>query len=166
MALDLLRKLCRVLPNGWTLFRRVEHLYARCVNNAGMGSTPGSALMAAYLCAMVELAPSRQAASYGLGPHLLARVVASLAPASVTVHGPRVFYPLPPEISEHWFRRTRAADPGRVLSAETRIVHWYASVRTRARIAAIDPASITCRREHQLYSALVWSCVPAVAGTA
>ena len=159
IGLDLLRKLFRILPNGWKGFRRVEHFYARSVNNAVMGAAPGAALMAAYLRAMVALAPARQVAPYGLGPHLLSCVVGSAAPADVTIHAPEVFYPLSPEISEHWFRQRRRVDLGQVLSAETRIVHWYASVRTRARVATIDPASVERSRERELYSALVCSCI-------
>ena len=163
IALDLLRKLCRRLPDGWLVFRRVERLYARSVNNAVMGAVPGAPLMAATLRAMVELAPARQTAPYGLGPHLLVDVVGSIGRPHVTIEHTKVFSPLAPEISEHWFRHARTVDLGRVLAAETRIVHWYASVRTRARVAAIDPAYIARHRTHQLYSALVWSCVPDLA---
>jgi hypothetical protein len=46
-----------------------------------------------------------------------------------------------------------------VLSAETRVVHWYASVRTKARVASITPAYIREHRNRELYSALVWACV-------
>ena len=158
VALDLLRKLCRACPGGWRLFRHVQRLYVPSVNNAIMGAAPGAPLMADYLRAMVELAPARQQAPYGLGPHLLATVVGRAAPGSVAVHDPATFYPLAPEISEHWFREQRRTDLARMLSPETRIVHWYASVRTRARLAAIDPVSIT--RNRQPYSALVRACVP------
>ena len=163
VGLDLGRKLCRTLPHGWIPWRRVERLYGLSVNNAVMGAAAGAALMADCLRATVELAPARQRARYGLGPHLLAGVVGDRERPDVTVHEPRLFYPLPPEISEHWFRRVRRPELRSVLGAETRIVHWYASVRTRARVALIDPAYIGRHRTDQLYSSLVWSCVPGVA---
>lgn len=163
-ALDLLRKLLRALPGGWRGFRRVERLYAPSVNNAVMGAAPGAALMAAYLRAMVALDPARQTAAYGLGPHLLLDIVGDAAPAHVTIHPSRAFYPLPPEISEHWFRhRRRAVDLRPVLSADTLLVHWYASVRTRARVATIDPDTVLRHRRHELYSALVCACIPDLA---
>lgn len=160
LALDLLRKVFRWLPGGWKAFRQLERYYVRSINNAVMGAEGGSQLMAAYLRAMVELAPERQNAPYALGPHLLCDVVAGLAPEQVVVQDPELFYPLPPEISEHWFRRVRSADLERALSVETRIVHWYASVRTRSRVALIDPAYVRRNRDRQLYSALVCSCIP------
>jgi hypothetical protein len=46
-----------------------------------------------------------------------------------------------------------------VLSAETRVVHWYASVRTKSRVALIDPDYVRNHRENQLYSALAWECI-------
>jgi hypothetical protein len=46
-----------------------------------------------------------------------------------------------------------------VLSAETRVVHWYASVGTKSRVALIDPNYVRKHRESQLYSALAWSCI-------
>ena len=46
-----------------------------------------------------------------------------------------------------------------VLSPETRVVHWYASVRSRAKVAAIDPSYVRKHRERQLYSALVCACI-------
>lgn len=164
LALDLARKLCRRWPGGWKGFRWIENAYARSVNNAVMGAEANSELFADYLRAMVGLAPDRQSRRYGLGPHLLARVVDAAPDRAVVVHRPSVFYPLAPEISEHWFRRVGFRKVGdlslaRVLSEDTRVVHWYASVRTKALVATITPDYIRANRKRQLYSALVWSCV-------
>ena len=164
LTLDLARKLCRRWPGGWKGFRWIENAYVRSVNNAVMGAEANSDLFASYLRAMVALPADQQARRYGLGPHLLARVVDAALACSVTVHRPSVFYPLAPEISEHWFRRVRLRKVGsasltRVLSADTRVVHWYASVRTKALVATITPDYIRANRKRQLYSALVWSCV-------
>jgi hypothetical protein len=75
------------------------------------------------------------------------------------VHAPQVFYPLPPEISRHWFRIRDAVRLDAVLSPETRVVHWYASVLATAPIAPITPASVRAQRGRQLYSALVCAYV-------
>ena len=75
----------------------------------------------------------------------------------LTIQEPQVFYPLPPEISEQWFCMGRDARLNAVLSANTRVVHWYASVRTKSRVVLIDPTYVREHREHQLYSALVCS---------
>ena len=158
LPLDLLRKALRWLPDGWRLFRRVERLYCRGVNNAVMGAEAGSPVLASYLQAMAALPPERSARRYALGPHLLAEIVAQ-RPDGLTVQPPPVFSPLPPEISEHWFRTVRTPRLAQVLSPETRIVHWYASVRTRARVALIDPGTVRRHRDHQLYSALVCASI-------
>jgi hypothetical protein len=166
LALDLLRKaMCRT-ADGWKSFRRVEGLYYRGLNNAVMGAEPNSPLFARYLRAMLTVAPERLRQPYALGPDLLQDVVDHDRPADLIVHDPRVFYPLPPEISEHWFRTRSNVRLDAVLSAETRVVHWYASVRTRSRVALITPIYVRAHRKHQLYSALVYSCVSNLPGWA
>jgi hypothetical protein len=159
VALDLLRKAMRRRTDGWKGFRRIERFYYRGLNNAVMGAEPGSPLFARYLRAMLTVTPERLLEPYALGPDLLQDVVGADRPDDLVVHDPLVFYPLPPEISEHWFRAGDSAGLDAVLSAETRVVHWYASVRTKSRVALIDPAYIGRHRDSQLYSALVWSCI-------
>jgi hypothetical protein len=155
LTLDVMRKAMRRAPGGWKAFRRVERLYYRGVNNAVMGAEPDSPLFAQYLRAMLTVTPERLAEPYALGPDLLQYIVDHDRPAGLVIHDPRVFYPLPPEISEHWFRPGDDVRLGRVLSPETRIVHWYASVRTKSRVATITPAYVRAHRTDELYSALV-----------
>jgi hypothetical protein len=159
LILDLLRKSLRQMPDGWKKFRRIERLYFRGVNNAVMGAEPNSRLLSDYLHAMCGVPPERQAQSYALGPDLLQEVVNRYQQDDLTIAEPQVFYPLPPEISEHWFRIGRDVRLDAVLSPETRVVHWYASVRTRSRVAQISPEYVQEHRQHQLYSALVCSYI-------
>ena len=159
LMLDLVRKILRRLPQGWRVFRRIEGFYCRGVNNAVMGSEARSPLLAAYLRAMLRLSPERQRQRYGLGPSLLQEVVDGYGQDDLTIQEPRVFYPLAPEISEHWFRKARVAHLRKILSAETRVVHWYASVRTKSLVRQIDPGYVVEHRKHQLYSALVCACI-------
>jgi hypothetical protein len=159
LSLDLMRKAMRRMAGGWTLFRRVERLYYRCVNNAVMGAEPDSPLFARYLRAMLTVTPERLAEPYALGPDLLQHIVDHDRPAGLVIHEPRIFYPLPPEISEHWFRERDDVRLGAVLSADTRVVHWYASVRTKSRVATITPAYVRAHRARELYSALVCASI-------
>lgn len=159
LVLDLTRKLMRRAPHGWKTFRRIEKFCHRGMNNAVMGAEADSPLFENYLRAMLTVPPARQTQLFALGPDLLQDVVDRYAGDDLTVQPPQVFYPLPPEISEHWFRLDRSVRLETVLSPETRVVHWYASVRTKARVALIDPNYVRAHREKQLYSALVWSCI-------
>lgn len=159
LSLDLTRKLLRRTPRGWELFRLVERFCFRGVNNAVMGAEPDSPLFENYLRAMLAVPPERQPLPYALGPDLLQEVVDSYSRDDLIIQEPHVFYPLPPEISEHWFRISRSVRLDSVLSPQTRVVHWYASVRTKARVALIDPKYVREHRETQLYSALAWSCI-------
>jgi hypothetical protein len=159
LTLDLMRKAMRRSKNGWKYFRWVERFYYRAVNNAVMGAEPNSSLITRYLRAMLMVTHERLQQAYSLGPELLQETVDQGEPTNLVVHAPSVFYPLPPEISEHWFRTRDAVGLDAVLSAETRVVHWYASVRTKARVASITPAYVKEHRHQELYSALVWSCV-------
>ena len=159
LTLDVMRKVLRRLPGGWKLFRRVERFYFRGVNNAVMGAEARSSLLSDYLRGMLAVPADRRAESYALGPDLLQEVVDRYQRDDLIVEPPRVFYPLPPRISEQWFRFDRNVRLETVLFAETRVVHWYASVRTKSRVALIDPLYVQAHREHQLYSALVCSCI-------
>ncbi len=162
IALDILRKILKASPHGWKRFRRVQGLYPLGVNNAIMGCVAGSGFMAEYLRAMLDLPSQRQAQRYALGPQLLQDVIRYHQADDVTIHPPETFYPLPPEISEHWFRRLRAPKPDQVISATTCVVHWYASVRTRGLVAEMSPSYVLQNRGNQLYSALVWTHIPAL----
>jgi Glycosyltransferase sugar-binding region containing DXD motif len=159
LTLDLIRKLMRRMPYGWRMFRLVENFCYRGINNAVMGAEPHSPLFEDYLRAMLALAPERQPQPYALGPDLLQDVVGRYARGDLTIQEPHVFYPLPPEISEHWFRIGRKVRLDAVLSAETRVVHWYASVRTKSRIPLINPDYVRNHRDNQLFSALAWECI-------
>ncbi len=162
LTLDLLRKVLRWTAGGWKGFRWVERLYFRGVNNAVMGAEPGARLFADYLRAMIAVPPEALKDAYALGPDLLQAAVDRYPHGDLTVHDPRVFYPLPPEISEHWFRACAAPRLDAVLSPETRVVHWYASVRTKSRVAQITPDYVRDHRDRELYSALVSSCCPRI----
>ena len=159
LLLDLLRKALQKIPDGWEKFRRIENLYSRGVNNAVMGASAESPLLAAYLRAMLKVPLDPPPDAYALGPDLLQAVIDGFGQSGLTVHAPHVFYPMPPEISEHWFRVGRPARLQAVLSAETRVVHWYASVRTKSRVAQINPAYVRANRSQQLYSALVCAAI-------
>ncbi len=159
LILDVMRKAMRRMAGGWRYFRRVENLYYRSVNNAVMGSVPGAPLFARYLRAMVAVPPDRLAEPYALGPDLLQELLARETCENLVIHGPQVFYPLSPEISEHWFRTGNVLRLNAIVTAETRVVHWYASVRTKSRVAAVTPGYVIEHRHCQLYSALVCASI-------
>jgi hypothetical protein len=158
LTLDLIRKTMRRAPQGWKMFRLVEHFCYRGINNAVMGAEALSPLFEDYLRAMLAVPLERQIQPYAMGPDLLQEVVGRYVRGDLTIQEPHVFYPLPPEISEHWFRIGRNVQLNAVLFPETRVVHWYASVRTKSRVPLIDPDYVRNHRESQLYSALVWAC--------
>ncbi|MBB5374228.1 glycosyltransferase [Acidocella aromatica] len=166
LTLDVLRKAMRLLPGGWRAFRRVEEWYFPGVNNAVMGATPGAALFGAYLRAMLALPRERQTEPYALGPDLLQALISHYPAEELTIHPPPVFYPLAPEISEHWFRPSRAPRLEQVLPPDTRVVHWYASVRSKPYVARISPGYVREHRDSQLYSALVCSALHGLPGLA
>jgi hypothetical protein len=162
-ALSVLRNGLRVLPRGYRLFRGVAPLYHQAINGAVLGARAGHPLLEQYLRAMVELPPQQQVVAHGLGTHLLQQVVArylEAAPApggpdALVVHDPEVFYPLGPEISEHWFRAYRTVDPGELIGPRTRVVHWYGSVGTRGLEARLTPDLVRQDAGHRMYCALV-----------
>ncbi len=155
-ALALLRGLLGTVPNGFRLFSQLEPLYSLWANNAVMGCEPRHPFMRAYVFAMLELQPELARRRYGVGPDLLQRVLSSYSDDQhpVTCLGPEVFYPLPPVISNHWWKIVRRPDLDKALTPSTLVVHWYASVRSRKRASLVNPAYIVRHRHHQLFAKL------------
>ncbi|NMC70818.1 MAG: glycosyl transferase [Myxococcales bacterium] len=150
----LVRDVLRRWPWGYRAFRRVARWYPAAPNNAVLGAERGHPFVVELLCRMIECPRERRRVRYALGTHLLGETVAATEGAEVVVHPPRRFYPLPPEISEHWFRVGRRPSLGEVLAPETVAVHWYASVRTARVVPRIDPAYVRAHAGRQLWSAL------------
>ena len=151
-SLMVLREVCRWFPDGWRWFRGVEGWYPLAVNNAVLGAASGHPLMQALLQGMVDTPLARRTVPYALGTHLLQETVA--ARDDVVLHPPSVFFPLGPEISHHWFRLRSQPVVDDVLAPDTRVVHWYMSVRTRSVVPKIDAAYVRANADRQLFSAL------------
>jgi hypothetical protein len=151
----LVRDGLRRVPNGWRWFRRIERFYPVAVNNAVFGAERGSAFVSELLERMLAVPRARRGVRYELGTTLLQQAVAEYRGTELVVHPPSVFYPLGPEISEHWFKRGDPRELGRIVSAETRVVHWYASVRTAGVAKAANPGYVEAHAGKQLFSALV-----------
>jgi hypothetical protein len=139
------RDVFRRLPGGWL---------PRAVNNAVIGAEAGHPFLWALLTRMVELDPAKQVVRFALGTHLLQEAVEASRWGDVRVLPPAVFYPLGPEISEHWFRVVPEVRLEEVLLPETRVVHWYASVRTAAVVPQLDPDYVRAHAGSQLFAAL------------
>lgn len=161
LALTATRDALRRLPGGWRQFRTIEDRYYKAVNNAVLGAEPGHPLIAALLERMARMPEHAQFRRFALGTHLLQDELQSYEGEDVTVYPPEVFYPLGPEISQHWFRFTKEPPPlGEVVLPETKVVHWYASVRTRQVVPEIDPEYVQRNRKRQLFSALAAEFLP------
>lgn len=149
------RDVFRRIPHGYRYFPRIEQHYHRAVNGAIMGGVPGHAFCAQYLTAMTEVPKARWNKPHALGTHLLQRVYKAYSGDDLHAFPPPYFYPLPPEISAHWFRFYRdGVDASEVLFPETCCVHWYASVRTKKVVAATDESSLRAMASQQLFAAL------------
>jgi hypothetical protein len=155
-----LRDFCRRMPEGWRLFRLVSRLYALAPNNAVVGGRPGDSFLRRWLEAMTALPPEHQQRRFALGPHLLQHLIAAEAHDSPRLCPAEMFYPLAPEVSQHWFRAVRQPRVHQAISSATISVHWYASVRTRALVPHIDAQYIRAHADRQLFSAL---CAQALA---
>lgn len=152
------RDLLRRYPQGWRHFRRIEWLYPTEPNTAVLGAVPGHPVIGDLLKRAARVPPQQLARSRGaVATDLLEEVVAGYRGDELRVYPPEVFYPLGPEISEHWFRMSPIHKPLRlaeVLGPDTRIVHWYASVRAKQIIPLFDAAYARANRDRQLLSAL------------
>lgn len=149
------REVLGYVPNGWAAFRAIERFYPSAANGAVMASAPGGDFVTRAMQRLVELPPAVQARKNGIGPHLMQEIAPQLAPPALVVHPPPVFYPLGPEVSRHWFHvRDGRAPLAKVLLPETRVVHWYGSIRTRTLTSRIDPDYVRANAGRQLFSEL------------
>lgn len=152
---SLVRDLVRRKTDGWQLFRRIEHWYPARANNAVLGAVSGHPLLWNLLERMVAVPPGRRRRRYELGTTLLQAALTEDWGEAVVVHPPPVFYPLGPEVSRQWFMPTRRLCLDQMLRPETRVVHWYASVRTERVVREATPEWIRKHAQCQPFSALV-----------
>jgi hypothetical protein len=116
-------------------------------------------LLDRLLDAMLALPPRRQRVRYALGTALFQRVVPPFDAGKRLLLPPETFYPLGPEISQHWFRFREQAALGDVLPEATRVVHWYASVRTADIVGRIDAEYVRQHADRQWFSQLAFPYV-------
>lgn len=150
------RDVLRRVPGGWRAFRRIEGAYHLAVNNAILAASPGHPLIARLVAHIVGLPRAAHVRPYALGPHALAAAIAGGPAAGLVVHPPAVFYPLGPEIAEHWVRPAPGPHALRLLLPETRVVHWYASTRTRRRVRTWTLADLPALARSQPLAWLAW----------
>jgi hypothetical protein len=149
------RNALRRSPRGVSLFRRIERHYPIAANNAVVGAEARHPFVLELLDRIVSLPFHRSQRRFALGTTLLQEALRERPPHAGVVHPPEVFYPLGPELSEHWFRPESRATLEDVLSPRTHVVHWYASVRTRTIVPQIDPAWLRREGAERLIGALL-----------
>jgi hypothetical protein len=149
----LVRDLLRRAPGGWQGFALIAEHYPAAANNAVLGARPGHPLIQGMLERMVDLPPERQLARFALGTGLLQDAVDSYDGDDLELHPPERFYPLSPEISEHWFRIGERAPLDAIVARSTVCIHWYASVRTKRILPRIGASYLRANAHRQLFSA-------------
>lgn len=155
LARVLLRDVCRRLPGGYRWFRRFERYYPAAVNNAVLGAEAGHPFLTELLERMLAVPRAQRRVRFALGTHLLQRAVREARFADLEVLPPAAFFPLGPEISEHWFKPREQVRLADAVRPETLLVHWYASVRTDPYVARVDAAWIAAHAGRELFSTLV-----------
>jgi hypothetical protein len=153
-ARDRARDLLRRLPRGYRTFRKIEHLYPSAANCAILGSARKSEFLEFTFDLMFRLPPEVQAGVNAIGPLLFQNAVESYRGSGLVIHPPAVFYPLGPEISQHWFRMRDSVDLSEVILPETRVVHWYGSVRAKELMKTVNPDYVRKNAKRQFFSAM------------
>lgn len=154
LALAGIRLALRETPGGFRGFRKIEGWFPRAVNNAVVASVPQHPFVAGMLKAMLDMPEARKMRRFALGTHLLQERVAAFEGDGLKVCSPEHFYPLPPEISQHWFRAQQAS-LSEVIRPETRVVHWYASVRVADVTDGMTAEFISRHQDRVLFCKLV-----------
>jgi Glycosyltransferase sugar-binding region containing DXD motif len=128
--LDLLRKLSARLQNADWLIRSTAAWYPTAVNGAVLGARPGHPFLAELLQRTSLVPEAKWPLKHRLGTHVLQDTVRAYRGSDLQILAPESFYPLGPEISRQYFlpRSNPAHVARRLLTPDTRAVHWYASV--------------------------------------
>ncbi|HRE92375.1 MAG TPA: glycosyltransferase [Myxococcota bacterium] len=155
LARSAAREGLRLMPDGWAAFGRVSDWYHRAANNAVLGARPGHPLMRRLLEGMTRVPDDKVTVRFALGTHLLQKTLADFGEYDLWVAPPAVFYPLGPEISQHWFKPARRLRLDEMVRPETRVVHWYASVRCAEILPVIDRAWVADNRHEVPIAALL-----------
>lgn len=148
---DYVRKFCAVVPHGYLLFDPLSKYYLKALNNAVVGSVPKSELTQTMLTKILEVPDSELRIRFRLGTHLLQETLRE-HPELATIHPPKVFYPLSPEISRHFFAKYGTRFVDRIITEETTILHWYASVKTKKVVSKADAEYIRKHASRELFS--------------
>ncbi len=111
------------MPDGYRHFRRIEHLYRKAPNNAVLGSEAGHPFLHELIARMSAFPRADRRVRYALGTHLLQGAVRDWSGPGLTVLPPETFFPLGPEISEHWFRVRPEVRLAEVIGSDTLVVH-------------------------------------------
>lgn len=152
---DATRYVFRLLPYGYLFFPRLAPWYHLAANNAVLAAQPGHPFLASLLAAMVQVPEKQRRVPYALGTHILQSTLEQYSGRDVQTYGPEYFFPLGPQISQHWFRRGNKRPLEEVIGAETRVVHWYASDVNKSLIRRIDADYVKTNASHQLFSKLL-----------
>ena len=131
------RELIRRLPNAPQLFNMVADRYDLACNNAVLGFTPKSPVLARLLQRVVDLPHAQALDLYELGPRLLEAETKNKSIPGLSVLPPGHFYPLAPEICGAVLR---PRPQGQALFPDPRgaLVHLYDSVLARQLGRALD----------------------------
>ena len=123
-AMMLYRDVFRRQVRGWHHFRRVEHFYPAVANNSILASEAAHPFMIDLLNGMLDLPSQQQLIRFALGTKLLQQCV-TRNPEGCSVLPPELFFPIGPEVSQHWFREDTALELEQMLHKHTRLIHWY-----------------------------------------
>jgi Glycosyltransferase sugar-binding region containing DXD motif len=147
------RKICVYIPHGYLLFEYISKFYLRAVNNAVLGAEPAAPLLKTMLNKIIEVPQEQLLIRFKLGTHLLQETLHE-NPHMATIQEPDLFYPLSPEICRHFFKNYGISQINRIISDKTKVVHWYASVKTKNIVKNITADYIKKHSSKQIFSHL------------
>lgn len=148
-----LREAAAQLPGGWRWFRKFESVYTMAANNAVLGVSKENPILQLAFTTIAAMPEAQRVRRFRLGTHLLQKLTKNQSSTQMELLPAPYFYPLGPEISNHWFRPATAACLDRMLLPQTRLVHWYNSVEKRYLGQELDSAWI-CRHQDTAFAEL------------
>ncbi len=136
------RELLARIPSGWRAFQALERFYFQAANNAVLGAEAEHPFLAECFAALETIPEADRLRRFRLGTHLLQEMTSNRSRGDFALLSSGHFFPLGPEISNHWFFKNTARHVSELLRPETSVVHWYNSVEHRFLKQEITPTWI------------------------
>jgi len=162
-----LRNMCERIPHGYVFYNKLG-AYVPTVNGAVFGSEKSGSFVMGMIAKTNQYGAVEMNTPLKIGPFLLQGAVADTnMSSSIEILRSDYFYPTPPGLTKHLFRRYKRVDINRFCDlSNSYAIHWYSASSTfrasRMSIQDIDYEYLKANRNSLLFCDMLQKYVKGV----